>query len=235
MAIAVAEWVVVAALGFVHIFVHRLRQLSHVPRSRWLSVAGGASVAYVFLHILPELAAQQDALGTALGLSPLRAEEVVYAVAMAGLVAFYGLERYMRTRPDPRSDGNRIHLGSFALYNVLVGYLIFHREDAGALSLALFAVAIGFHFLTVDHGLRVDHHTTYDRLGRWLLTAALVVGALLGQAIEVPEVAVALPFALLAGSILLNVLKDELPAERESKFIPFVLGAAVYAGLLFVV
>ncbi len=48
----------IAALGLaaVHLFAQRMRFIALVPRSRWLSAAGGVSVAYVFVHVLPELA-----------------------------------------------------------------------------------------------------------------------------------------------------------------------------------
>ncbi|KKB37077.1 hypothetical protein [Bacillus thermotolerans] len=45
------------ALGFaiIHWLSKYMTFLENVPRSRLLSVAGGISVAYVFLHLLPEL------------------------------------------------------------------------------------------------------------------------------------------------------------------------------------
>ncbi|MER3494566.1 MAG: hypothetical protein C4323_21315 [Mastigocladus sp. ERB_26_2] len=43
------------ALALVHIFSGKLRFLEVTPRSIWLSLADGVSVAYVFVHILPEL------------------------------------------------------------------------------------------------------------------------------------------------------------------------------------
>jgi hypothetical protein len=49
---------------------------------------------------------------------------------------------------------------------------------------------------------------------------------------EIPEVAVAVLIAFLAGGVVLNVLKEELPEERESRFWAFALGAAFYAALL---
>ena len=39
-------------------------------------------------------------------------------------------------------------------------------------------------------------------------------------------------FAFLAGGIILNVLKEELPEERQSYFLPFLLGVILYAGLI---
>lgn len=226
------ELAAVAALALVHVFVHRMRFLDVVPRSRWLSLAGGASVAYVFLHILPELAAHQDTLAEAAGGDAFAGEQLAYGAALAGLVVFYGLERMVRTLPEEREAGYRLHLASFGLYNVLVGYLVFHREEVGTLSLVLFTFALGLHFLTVDYGLLKDHRHRFHLIGRWMLTGALVAGALVGWLIAVPGWIVSVLFALLAGSVLLNVLKEELPAERQSRFVPFAAGAAGYALLL---
>lgn len=227
-----AEIVAVALLAAVHLFVHRLRWLDVLPRSRWLSFAGGVSVAYVFLHVLPELAVHEGTLSQLSGAAALGAEQIAYAVALAGLVIFYGLERMVRTMPPEYEGGYRLHLASFGLYNGLVGYLVFHREAEGMLSLALFVVALGLHFVTVDHGLRQDHSHRYDVFGRWLLAGAAVAGGVVGWATEVPEWVVSILFALLAGSVLLNVLKEELPAERQSRFVPFLGGTVLYGVLL---
>lgn len=231
---AVASGLTVMVLALVHLAVHRLRFLDAVPRSRWLSLAGGAAVAYVFLHVLPELAAHEDTLADVADGDVYAAEQLVYAVALLGLAAFYGLERLIRTVPRHREDGFRLHLASFALYNVLIGYLVVHREDDGPRGLFLFAVAMGLHFLTVDYGLRLDHRERYDRYGRWLLSAAVILGAAIGALTAIPEWGVAVLFALLAGSVVLNVLKEELPEERQSRFVPFAVGALGYGALLFV-
>ncbi len=51
-----------AGLAVVHLFSGKLRFLEGIPRSIWLSMAGGISVAYVFVHLLPELAEEQEAI-----------------------------------------------------------------------------------------------------------------------------------------------------------------------------
>lgn len=38
------------ALAFVHLLAGGVKTLHVVPHSRWLSLAGGVSVAYVFIH-----------------------------------------------------------------------------------------------------------------------------------------------------------------------------------------
>ena len=49
---------------------------------------------------------------------------------------------------------------------------------------------------------------------------------------EISDLALALLIAFLAGGIILNVLKEELPEERDSRFGAFAFGAAAYAILL---
>ena len=233
-------------LAVVHVLASRLWFLDGVPRSRALSFAGGVSVAYVFVHLFPEM---QEAGATIhesqFGPLALFAEHHVYLVALAGFVAFYGLERFAqeaggeREDPDPVSDPDPdvfwLHVGSFGAYNALVGYLLLHREEAGLTSLLLFFVAMALHFVVNDHGLREHHGGLYRRRGRWVLAAAILAGTGVGLAVAVPEGILAVLFAFLAGGIVLNVIKEELPEERESRFPAFAAGAAGYAALLVIV
>ncbi len=125
-----------------------------------------------------------------------------------------------------------IHLGSYAVYNVLIGYLLLHREETDLRGLLIYAAAMGLHFVVNDQGLREHHGAAYDRVGRWLLAGAPILGWLLGLAVEVPPLALAALFAFLAGGVVLNVLKEELPEDRESRFSAFAAGTAAYALLL---
>jgi zinc transporter ZupT len=233
-----------AALAVTHLLAARLRFLDVVPRSRWLSFAGGTAVAYVFLHILPELSVHQRSFAQSLGLSDKAAETSVYLITLLGLAAFYGMERFVkgaraRSREPAQGEARAdrvfwLHTGSFALYNVLIGYLLLHREEPGLRSLVLYFVVMALHFLTNDFALRQDYRERYDRHGRWLLAAAALVGWALGAWLTLPEPTTGFLFAFLAGGIVLNVLKEELPRERESRFGPFAVGAAGYAALLIV-
>ncbi|ELZ13367.1 hypothetical protein C477_22965 [Haloterrigena salina JCM 13891] len=246
------------ALALVHVFAGRLRHLEAIPRSRWLSIAGGVSVAYVFVHILPDVGAAAEAIdesNTVLA----TVDHHVYLVTLVGFAAFYGLERFAMVRADAESEGGGrgsaavdaddsravadgsepepdgvfwLHAGSFAAYNALIGYLLVHREEPGVESLALFFVAMALHFLVNDFGLREHHGGIYHRYGRWLLAAAVLFGLAVGYVTPIGEFAVALLFAFLSGGIILNVIKEELPSERRSRFWAFAVGAAGYTLLL---
>lgn len=237
--------VVIAIFILVHLFAGKLRFLEGTPRSIWLSFAGGISVAYVFVHALPELGEFQETLSEHWrGLAYL--EHHAYLVALAGLVLFYGLERMVRTsrRQHSRTRDNQqsptaastgafwLHIASFAVYNGLVGYLLVHREDQDARGLLFYSFAMALHFLVNDFGLRNHHKESYRRAGRWVLAGAVILGWLLGLATEITEALIGVLFAFLAGGVILNVLKEELPEERESRFWPFAGGAVLYAAFL---
>lgn len=235
-----------AALAIVHLTAGRLRRLSYVPRSAWLSFAGGTSVAYVFVHLLPELHAAQAELAAVATLE-LFAERHVWMVALAGLLASYAVDVFaLRARgtghagdatderPTPRGV-YVAHIASFALYNGLIGYLLAHGERGSDRELLFYAIAMALHFVVNDASLRWHHRHRYDRSGRWWLAAAIVGGALLGVATRIDEALVAVLVAFLAGGVILNVLKEEVPRERQSRFCPFALGLAGHAALLLLV
>src|SRR5215217_6807223 len=86
-----------------------------------------------------------------------------------------------------------------AVYTALIGYLFLHRLAAGLEDLLLFFVAMALHFVVNDHGLREHHKNAYLRKGRWVLAAAVVLGWVVGLLTEIPEVAIAVLTAFLAG------------------------------------
>ena len=81
-------------LAAVHVFSQRLRVLDGVPRSRFLSIAGGIAVAFVLLRLLPALSQgqqtlEQAAVGTVFEVLTGHVDVVV----LVSVAIFYGLER----------------------------------------------------------------------------------------------------------------------------------------------
>ncbi|AHY46200.1 Hypothetical Protein RradSPS_0917 [Rubrobacter radiotolerans] len=226
-------------LAAVHLFVSKLRSLGVGPRSRWLSLAGGVAVAYVFVHLMPKLAAEQERLQGAVGEDFGFLEYHVYLVSLVGLMVFYGLERWIllsrKGSARARAGAFWLHVASFGAYNVLIGYLLIHRDETGLPDLLFYAVAMALHFAVNDFGLRRHHGRLYDRFGRWVLAAAVLAGWAVGASVEISDAWIAVLIAFLGGAVIFNVLKEELPEERESRFGPFLAGAGFYAALLLLV
>lgn len=241
----VLSGVVAALFAAIHIFGYRLKFLAVTPRSIWLSAAGGVSVAYVFVHLLPELGAYQltfeTRLQTAAGFLGT-IERHSYLVALLGLSIFYGLDRLARQTARMQGRAGRdarapkgvfwIHLGSFAVYNFLIGYLLLHREETDLRGLLVYATAMALHFVVNDQALRAQHGRTYDSSGRWWLAVAAPAGWGLGAVTTISPLLLSSLFAFLAGGVVLNVLKEELPEDPESRFWAFALGTGAYATLL---
>ena len=253
-----APLIAALALAAVHMIVPALRVFDVLPRSRWLSFSGGVSVGYVFMHILPKLGEGQTAFHEAGGSGGGMLAQMphhVYVLALLGLAFFYVIERLALTRrtlrenewqrspgepvhlealrETPSRDIFWVHLASYGLYNVLIGFLLLHRvyDQPGEYSLLFFTVAMALHFFVTDHGLHAHHERTYHRIGRWVLAGSVMLGWGLGTLLTLPEVVQAGLFAFLVGSVILNVLKEELPAARQSRVVPFLAGAFGYAAI----
>ena len=84
--------------------------------------------------------------------------------------------------------------------------------------LLFYFIAMSVHFTSNDHGLRQAHQETYDKKGRWLLACAVLGGWFVGKMVYLDTTVIAYLFSFLAGGVILNVMKEELPEERESNF-----------------
>ncbi|MEO1348646.1 MAG: hypothetical protein AAFW84_07590 [Cyanobacteria bacterium J06635_15] len=232
-------------LALVHVFASRSRWLTSIPHHWWVSFAGGVSIAYIFLDVFPELSKAQAEVEHTGGLLIDYLENHIYLLALAGLAIFYGLEKLaLRSRRhNQKTTGDNatgsgifwIHITSFAIYNAILGYLLRESENHGLVACLILFIALALHFVVNDVGLREHHKQIYDRFGRWLLAAAILVGWSLGQATHFNTAAVAAIWALVAGGVILNVMKEELPEKQESHFGLFVTGAMIYSAILLVV
>jgi|APDOM4702015023_1054809.scaffolds.fasta_scaffold20170_2 hypothetical protein len=212
-------------------------------RQHWLvvSAAAGISVAYVFVDLLPELAAQNRVLRAAGGESRLFAEQRIYVLALLSFVVMYGLEHLVLARREQRRHAIEhrqrdvvywLHLIGFAAYGALIGSLLVDREERGPLSLALYTFAMAVHFVVVNHSLSEQHGELYRRHGRWLLAASVLVGWWLGRIEPLSDAVFARLFALLAGGVVITSLRAELPDDRRGRFWPFCISAIGFSALL---
>ncbi len=227
-------------LAALHAAAGRIRRLPFVPESATGSFAGGISVSYVFLHLLPELVegneSIDEALGEVLQRTPIL-DLAIFLVALVGFTLFYGLDRLARRSGEhsgrPSAGAFWLHLGAFAVYNILITYTMPLRLRTGIVFAVLFAVAMGLHFVLTDRNLEEHYPNRFARSGRPVLAAALLAGWVVA-AVAAPTSAllVALLTAFLGGSILLNVFKEELPEGRAASYPWFLAGVGLYSALL---
>ena len=145
------------------------------------------------------------------------------------------LRRHLRVTP-PQTPRTNPALGCFgppgliALYNLVIGYMLEEKSQPDG-ELMLFFIAMALHFLVIDFSFRDHYQDVYHDKGRWLLSVAVIVGWVAGTFLDIPDVAMSVAVAFVAGGIMLNALKEELPEERQGRFLPFLLGAALYTAV----
>ena len=239
--VGVAPFVAAVVIAVMCAAGKRLFNFGLKHRRRALSIAAGVAVAYVFIDILPELAAHRLALIEELGHDILFAEQRIYITALLGFVLFYGLDyMVLHAGAGRHEEGGEpamdyvfwLHVGGFSGYGWLIGYLLPERAGEGALPLALYTVAMAFHFALIDHELEHEHGRAYDRVGRWLLAGSILIGCVVGATLHISELAISRLFALVAGGVVITSAQAELPRDKDGRIGWFVFGAAAYALLL---
>lgn len=209
-----------------------------MPSFRWRSFTAGVSVSYVIVELLPEIA-HADRLFSGWLASP------AYLLTLIGLVLFYildqmavGSRRKFSSFVSNESEDCTspavfwVHTVFFALYHFLIGELLVDIGSRGILPEILFCVVLVFHFYIMDEGLRRHHHHRYDKWGRWILALALFGGALTETLFTFSGEFVSATWAVIAGGIMLNTLKEELPESKQSCLISFIAGTTFIVVLL---
>ncbi|MDP3584748.1 MAG: hypothetical protein Q8R61_06470 [Thiobacillus sp.] len=216
--------------------VHPFRSLVRDRRSV-VSFGAGMSAAYVFVHLLPELSEVRHHFVESVD-APLRFEGMgVYFLALVGFLVFYGLDHLRAQLRKPLAGEHsalsfRLHVGGFAAYAGLVSYLLVNSLGETSTSTALYAVAIAFHFLSVEYALRREYGAAFERSGRFVLAGMSILGWAVGLLFAMPPYVLALLVAFLSGAIIMNSLIMELPSDQDGRFLPFVAGGVAYGLLL---
>jgi len=230
-----------AALVFAATFlvggrVHPFRSLIRDRRSI-LSFGAGMSAAYVFVHVMPELHGARRAFVESVSMTLRYEGMAIYFVALLGFLLFYGLEHQSNRLRGSGAEGAvgpafKLDITGFAAYVWLMAYLLVNHFGDSLVSIELYAVALAFHFLSLDHALRHEHGDAYERIGRYVLAGMALLGWGMGLLLALPGHTLALLVAFISGAIIMNSLIMELPAGKDGRFLPFMAGGLVYGLIL---
>jgi hypothetical protein len=212
---------------------------------RVLSFGAGVTIAYVFIHLLPELeAARAGLVRTGAHLSLPFPSLRVYLAALVGFMLFYALEHLVAGTRKPAGAeegdgeenrlGRSIHVGSFLVYVWLAGYLAVRSLEEGPTPIALYAVALGLHFLSLDFSFSREYGSWYKRSARYAFVLTPLAGWTIGIFVGFGQIFTAALLGFLAGGIIMNAIVSELPKEKDGRILSFLFGGAVYTALLII-
>lgn len=235
-------WVAFAATLLLVLF-HYLSPwfANHLPGNgrTFVSFAGGVAVAYVFLHMLPNLVEYNKPIGRLLlnnqWLTPFT-ELLIYIFALMGFLIYYGFDLWAeRYRDEGHTDGMvyGLHLTMFCLYNFLITYTMSLRAQSSSTATVLFTFAMALHFVLTDRKFCRFYSLQFNHWGRFILISALLTGWLCSVIFDPVNVLIAaFMLSFLAGSVLLNVFREELPASGLVSYFWFSFGALLIMFIL---
>ncbi len=232
----------VTLLALVHILVGRIRILDPGEDSPWLSAAAGTAIAYVFVYLLPKLGGLGVDLDAGLdGPVYKYLRHHAYVIALAGFTFYFWI---MWANEDAGPGGNEAGSRTWVLvlkvlglsaYCMQVGYLLADMQRPGPVPMVIATAVLALHFLGLDNHFRRHHRQLYDDVVRWVFTVTTLAGWLVGVLTQVHPVTVGLWSAFVGGGIIVTAMREELPSEGETQFMPFLLAVVITTASLVVV
>jgi hypothetical protein len=198
----------------------------------------------VFVYLLPKLAIFQADFGATLG-GPVYTylRNHVYVVALVGFTFFFWTnwaEEFARQGLGGKPAGSRpgvvtLKVVGLSAYCMQMGYLIADVQRPGLLPVTVGTGILIFHFLGLDNGFRRHYQELYDNVVRWVFAVAMLAGGLVGALTQVHLVTVGLWSAFVGGGIIIFAMREELPSEGDTRFLPFLAGVVVTTALILTV
>lgn len=231
-----------ALIASVHILCGRSNWWRFFEAHGWVSFSAGASVAYVFIHLSPEVAIFQHQMN---GMPSHHYNgqffsQPLYLTALIGLCLPYLLDtielNYAEQHPGIQ---RKIHHSVFTIknlqyvfYNIMIGYMIINRRGEGLLHMEFIILAIAVHFIVMNATFREDYKELFAKYTRWLAVLGLVIGTIIGILMDMPDNLLAYLFSFIGGIITYTALKEELPKTSHRAPFHFLAGVALYTLLI---
>ncbi|WP_445002477.1 hypothetical protein [Exiguobacterium alkaliphilum] len=229
------DWIVVylAAINFFGIY---LFPRDRIPSKKWFSFSSGIAITYFFMYLLPSLNKRQDTLRV--DWLDLALPSEIYVVSLIGFTVFYGTMRFVRTPhfQDETLDRNVSYWLQVTLLTAYMSFSAYVVTETSVTNVAqmFYATALGVHFLAVGHDLYRHYGEVYLTQGRYFFTVGILVTGYVARYVDLASHIETILFAFVAGAMILNIVKFELPADRNLHFRTFVLAVTIYGGLLLI-
>lgn len=217
-------------LAGVHLLANQAQVVGLIWHHRFLSFAAGLSFAYVFIDLLPTLEIAEPILQNTFGNVLPFLSHHAYLMALFGVLFFYGLHSSGSKTSQERNFW--LNLTGASLFNFFVGISLADSTNPDIQPVALYTIALAMHYFVNDHNMGQEDPRLYQSKARWGLICALFSGYFLGKVTHLPDSVEALVVSFLAGGVLLNVMRYELPKREKVGFFFFLLGSLLYTAII---
>ncbi|SES15081.1 hypothetical protein [Salisediminibacterium halotolerans] len=212
----------------IHLLANALLPAERIKRMKWFSFSGGLAVSYIFIYLLPTLHREQAMIEEPY--RRLTMESEIYIIGLAGVVVFLAIQILITRKEASQLASFWTAVSFYALYNALVSFVVLSLEVSGVQAI-FYSFAIGLHFIAIAHDMWRGFPNEYNQYGRKVLAAGILVGWLFALTVELAPITKAIIFAFVAGAMIFNVFKHELPNVKEIHFFTFLTAVALYSAI----
>ncbi|ADH98713.1 hypothetical protein [Salisediminibacterium selenitireducens] len=217
-------------LGIVFIFIHLTANYfipaGRIQQIKWFSFSGGLATSYVFIYLLPTLHTEQQNIETRF--LNLAMDSEIYIIGLLGVVMLMAVQISIHQNYVSDESSFWLTIGFYAVYNALVSFTILSSEVYGLQAL-FYGFAIGLHFLAVAHDMWREFREPYERYGRYILAAGILVGWILALTTDLSALTKSIIFAFVSGAMIYNVFINEIPKEKDTHFPSFLIAVVFYS------
>lgn len=218
------------SVALVYLLGPRIRNFLRKRETIARSFGGGCAASYVFLQLFPEIESAYELLGDAM-----------HFIALVSFLLVFGTEMYLLSRSARSETGQEsklnfwMHIGLSWIAAWLLVFALPEDVAGNAVLVVVGSTVIAVRLLYKDYVLHEHHTGTFESSVRYVLALA-PIAAWLARTITTPsELVIDLLIAVLAGFLLHNVFRHELPGHTNFRFLWFAGGVASYAVLVSVI
>ena len=218
-------WIKAFVLVLVHLGVGVYHPLMSRISDKINPLCSGMVLSYVFVYLMPEIGEGEDKLGL-----------FAFIIVLGGYVLYYFLHTHFGKAPGRETISYNMKLLGVWCYSFIIVIGMPETFSQSSMHLALMTLAIALHLVHMDYELSIEYQEQFNRMGRYVLATAPVLG-LFVRWFMLPdsEMLAHLLTSILAGSIIYNAMKRELPTQNRSSLAWFLGGVIIYTGLLVLV
>ena len=212
-------------LGVIHFWNEKIFFKKEVTKAKTMSFVAGASVAYVFLYLLPDLYK---------GVAHIN--QWIFIFILLGFSLVHLLEKYFYQHIKGEEllfRFKEIHFFIFFLYYFVIGIVLVNFLELSIVKGLLLFVPILFYAAVSRVSFAEVHtHIREQKFFRILLALAALLGVLSASAILENAFLYHILLAFIVGAFFYIVIMDFIPREAKGKPEYFLLGVSLYTLLI---
>jgi len=216
----VIGYILALILSVVDFFTEGLFSKASPNKMKFISVAAGVSVSYIFLILLPEIYSSAVAIN-----------KLLFFAILFGFGIFHIIEKYIRqnfTGPELRKEHRLIHSTTSFIYFFVVGFILVKLSDSNYVHSTLLFIPIILHII-IDSLPRRHTKKYYLRV---LSAGSPFFGALIAAFVDVGTIGNVILLGIIGGALLYTVVRESLPRDREGRPLYFIIGLLFFTILI---